>query len=96
MELPSFPDDILENLGFVELKGLGWGVTIGWLRIGDHVLRRAFPNTQESNAGKLSIKWEGPYIITKIVGKGAYKISTIEGNEIPRSWNATHLKRYYF
>ncbi|KAJ9547969.1 LOW QUALITY PROTEIN: hypothetical protein OSB04_020512 [Centaurea solstitialis] len=71
-------------------------VKVKVFQIGDHVLRRVFPNTQESNAGKLSIKWEGPYIITKIVGKGAYKISTIEGNEIPRSWNATHLKRYYF
>ncbi|KAJ9552293.1 hypothetical protein OSB04_016338 [Centaurea solstitialis] len=71
-------------------------VKIKVFQVGDHVLRRVFPNTQESNAGKLSIKWEGPYIITKIVGKGAYKISTIEGNEIPRSWNATHLKRYYF
>ncbi|KAJ9545671.1 hypothetical protein OSB04_025378, partial [Centaurea solstitialis] len=67
-------------------------VKIKVFQVGDHVLRRVFPNTQESNAGKLSIKWEGPYIITKIVGKGAYKISTIEGNEIPRSWNATHLK----
>ncbi|KAJ9560378.1 hypothetical protein OSB04_005538 [Centaurea solstitialis] len=71
-------------------------VKVKVFQLGDHVLRRVFPNTQESNAGKLSIKWEGPYIITKIVGKGAYKISTIEGNEIPRSWNATHLKRYYF
>ncbi|KAJ9565768.1 hypothetical protein OSB04_001734 [Centaurea solstitialis] len=71
-------------------------VKVKVFQLGDYVLRRVFPNTQESNAGKLSIKWEGPYIITKIVGKGAYKISTIEGNEIPRSWNATHLKRYYF
>ncbi|KAJ9547104.1 hypothetical protein OSB04_019647 [Centaurea solstitialis] len=71
-------------------------VKIKVFQVRDHVLRRVFPNTQESNAGKLSIKWEGPYIITKIVGKGAYKISTNEGNEIPHSWNATHLKRYYF
>ncbi|KAJ9542724.1 hypothetical protein OSB04_029230, partial [Centaurea solstitialis] len=67
-------------------------VKVKVFQVGDHVLRRVFLNTQESNAGKLSIKWEGPYIITKIMGKGAYKISTIEGNEIPRSWNATHLK----
>ncbi|KAJ9552838.1 LOW QUALITY PROTEIN: hypothetical protein OSB04_016883 [Centaurea solstitialis] len=48
------------------------------------------------NAGKLSIKWEGPYRISKIAGNGAYKLTTMEGKEIPRSWNATHLKRYYF
>ncbi|KAJ9560736.1 hypothetical protein OSB04_005896 [Centaurea solstitialis] len=65
-------------------------------QVGDYVLRQVFQNTQELNAGKLSIKWEGPYIISKIIGNGAYKLTTIEGKEIPRSWNATHLKRYYF
>ncbi|KAJ9560302.1 hypothetical protein OSB04_005462 [Centaurea solstitialis] len=65
-------------------------------QVGDYVLRQVFQNTQELNAGKLSIKWEGPYIISKIIGNGAYKLTTIEGKEIPRSWNAMHLKRYYF
>ncbi|KAJ9538340.1 hypothetical protein OSB04_031073 [Centaurea solstitialis] len=65
-------------------------------QVGDYVLRQVFQNTQELNAGKLSIKWEGPYIISKIIGNGAYKLTNIEGKEIPRSWNATHLKRYYF
>ncbi|KAJ9536787.1 hypothetical protein OSB04_un000011 [Centaurea solstitialis] len=66
------------------------------LQVGDYVLRHVFQNTQEPNAGKLSIKWEGPYIISKVIGNGAYKLTTIEGMEIPRSWNAHHLKRYYF
>ncbi|KAJ9552762.1 hypothetical protein OSB04_016807 [Centaurea solstitialis] len=65
-------------------------------QVGDYVLRQVFQNTQELNAGKLSIKWEGPYIFSKIIGNGAYKLTTIERKEIPRSWNATHLKRYYF
>ncbi|KAJ9558914.1 hypothetical protein OSB04_013528 [Centaurea solstitialis] len=60
-------------------------VKVKVFQVGDHVLRRVFPNTQESNARKLSIKWEGPYVISKVVGKGAYKITTIEGSEIPRS-----------
>lgn len=63
---------------------------------GDYVLRRVFQNTQELNAGKLSIKWEGPYRISKVVGKGAYKLQTLDNQDIPRSWNATHLKRYFF
>ncbi|KAJ9553497.1 hypothetical protein OSB04_017542, partial [Centaurea solstitialis] len=61
-------------------------------QVGDYVLRQVFQNTQELNAGKLSIKWEGPYIISKIIGNGAYKLTTIEGKEIPRGWNETHLK----
>ncbi|KAI3707588.1 hypothetical protein L6452_26214 [Arctium lappa] len=63
------------------------------LQEGDHVLRRMFQNTQEANAGKLSIKWEGPYRISKVMGKGAYRLQTLDDQEIPRSWNATHLKR---
>ncbi|KAJ9552577.1 LOW QUALITY PROTEIN: hypothetical protein OSB04_016622 [Centaurea solstitialis] len=65
-------------------------------QVGDYVLRHVFQNTQEPNAGKLSIKWEGPYIISKVIGNGAYRLTTMEGMEIPRSWNAHHLKRYYF
>ncbi|KAJ9556856.1 hypothetical protein OSB04_011470 [Centaurea solstitialis] len=65
-------------------------------QVGDYVLRHMFQNTQESNAGKLSIKWEGPYVISKVIGNGAYQLTTMEGIEIPRSWNAHHLKRYYF
>ncbi|RRC79860.1 reverse transcriptase-like protein, partial [Escherichia coli] len=53
-------------------------------QVGDYVLRHVFQNTQEPNAGKLSIKWEGPYIISKTIGNGAYKLTTMEGIEIPR------------
>ncbi|KAI3729503.1 hypothetical protein L6452_18163 [Arctium lappa] len=38
---------------------------------GDYVLHRVFQNTQEVNTGKLSIKWEGPYQISSIMGKGS-------------------------
>ena len=65
-------------------------------QIGDYVLRRVFQNTQEVNTGKLSIKWEGPYQTSQVVGKGAYKLQILDGKEVPRSWKATHLKRYYF
>ncbi|KAI3746658.1 hypothetical protein L6452_09097 [Arctium lappa] len=62
-------------------------------QVGDHVLRRVFQNTQEPNAGKLSIKWDCPYRISQVVGKGAYRLQTLDDQEIPCSGNATHLKR---
>ena len=65
-------------------------------KVGDWVLRKVFQNTQELNAGKLGISWEGPYLIEQVVGKGAYHLVTKEGKAIPRSWNALHLKLYYF
>ena len=40
----------------------------------DYVLRRVFQNRKELKAGKLSTRLEGPYRISKIIGKGAYRL----------------------
>ena len=65
-------------------------------QVGDWVLRKVFPNTQESNAGKLAPTLEGPYCITRVLGQGAYELTTRDGEVIPRSWNAMHLRLYFF
>ena len=62
---------------------------------GDLVLRKAFQNTTNPADGKLAPKWEGPYLIDSDAGKGAYNLSTLEGDLLPRAWNAIHLKRYF-
>ena len=64
-------------------------------KVGDWVLRRVFQNTKEAGAGKLAPTWEGPYLITKVVGNGAYKLQTDKGRDINNSWNAIHLKQYH-
>ncbi|XP_056695403.1 uncharacterized protein [Spinacia oleracea] len=71
-------------------------VKVKMFKEGDWVLRKVFQNTKELNAGKLAPAWEGPYLIDKIVGKGAYRLATKDGKSVPRSWNATHLKLYHF
>ncbi|XP_022041472.1 uncharacterized protein K02A2.6-like [Helianthus annuus] len=61
---------------------------------GDYVLR----DNEASNAekpGKLAPKWEGPYIIDEVLGKGAYKLRTINDKEVPRTWNAQQLRKCY-
>ena len=59
---------------------------------GDVVMRKAHQYEMEN---KLSPKWTGPFIITEALGNGAYRLETLEGGAIPRTWNATHLKLYY-
>ncbi|XP_056688000.1 uncharacterized protein [Spinacia oleracea] len=71
-------------------------VKIKVFKEGDWVLRKVFQNTKELNAGKLAPAWEGPYLVDKIVGKGAYTLVTKDGKSVPQSWNATHLKLYHF
>jgi len=61
-------------------------------RDGDLVMRKAH---QYEMQNKLSPKWTGPFRVTKALGDGAYRLETLEGGAIPRTWNATHLKFYY-
>ncbi|KAK9078867.1 hypothetical protein SSX86_002925 [Deinandra increscens subsp. villosa] len=61
---------------------------------GDYVLRdndasRAKPT------GKLAPRWEGPYVIKEVLGKGAYVLQRLDGTNIPRTWNAAQLRRCY-
>ena len=58
----------------------------------DLVLRKAQLIQMDS---KLAPKWTGPYRVKQVLGEGAYKLETLEGREIPRTWNAANL-RFYF
>ncbi|KAK4841852.1 hypothetical protein QYF36_011535 [Acer negundo] len=65
-------------------------------KLHDWVLQRVFQNTKEEGARKLGPTWEGPYQITDVIGRGAYKLRGHDGRELHNSWNALHLKRYHF
>jgi hypothetical protein len=45
--------------------------------------------------GKLQLKWEGPFLVVSLARPGSYKLRDMEGNDIPRSWNADELQIYY-
>nr|GEW16822.1 hypothetical protein [Tanacetum cinerariifolium] len=45
--------------------------------------------------GKLGPKWEGPYEVTKALGKGAYRLRDRNGHTIPQTWNICNLKKCY-
>nr|GFB12554.1 reverse transcriptase domain-containing protein [Tanacetum cinerariifolium] len=45
--------------------------------------------------GKLRPKWEGPYEVTDALGNRAYKLRSMDGTMLPRTWNVTNLKRCY-
>ncbi|KAK1568798.1 hypothetical protein Q3G72_028909 [Acer saccharum] len=71
-------------------------VNVRVFKLHDWVLRRVFQNTREEGAGKLGPTWEGPYQITDVVKRGAYKIRGLDGRKRHNSWNALHLKQYHF
>ncbi|KAK3015873.1 hypothetical protein RJ639_007817 [Escallonia herrerae] len=61
----------------------------------DLVLRKLEVSNPKAATGKLSPNWEGPYRVIKVLKTGAYALSTLSGESIPRTWNAKNLRRYY-
>jgi len=45
--------------------------------------------------GKFSANWDGPYRIRDDAGGDAYKLEPLSGEEIPKTWNISHLKFYF-
>ena len=64
-------------------------------KLGDLVLKKLLPARKDPAHGKLGPNWEGPYIISCIIGPRNYELQKEEGKTLPHSWNAEHLKRFY-
>ena len=59
--------------------------------VGDLVLR-----LKQKKVHKLAAPWEGPYIITEVIGGGAYRLKDSKTGAIVRNpWNVAHLSRFY-
>ena len=62
---------------------------------GDLVLRRANIGAPILGHRKLAANWEGPYKIIEVLGKGAYKLSTLSGSQVLRLWISLNLRKFY-
>ena len=45
--------------------------------------------------GKFRSMWLGPYIMSKVLKKGAYELIDFDGNKLPEPRNGLYLKKYY-
>ncbi|GKA17880.1 hypothetical protein Tco_0697717 [Tanacetum coccineum] len=45
--------------------------------------------------GKLGPTWDGPYVVKKAYGDGAYKLETLSGSPVDRTWNGSNLRKFY-
>ncbi|GKC05860.1 reverse transcriptase domain-containing protein [Tanacetum coccineum] len=61
---------------------------------GTYVLRLNSASKAEFQ-GKMGPTWEGPYIVKKAYGDGAYKLETLFGSPIDRTWNGSNLRKFY-
>jgi len=61
-------------------------------QVAELVMQKAHPYQLEN---KLSPRWIGPFRVTEALGNETYRLETLEGGAIPRTWNATNLKFYF-
>jgi hypothetical protein len=85
----------VENINKFQAETIKWRdrkVQLKNIKPGHLVLRRvANPDT----VGKLQLKLEGPFLVVSSSRTGSYRLKDINSNDIPRSWNADELRRYY-
>jgi hypothetical protein len=85
----------IEHINKYQAKTIKWcdrKVRLKNIKLRHLVLRRvANPDT----VGKLQLKWEGPFLVVSSSRPGSYRLKDMDGNDIPRSWNADELQRYY-
>jgi hypothetical protein len=85
----------VENINKYQAETIKWHdrkVRLKNIKQGHLVLRRvANPDT----VGKLELKWEGSFLVVSSSKPGSYRLKDMDGNDIPRSWNADELWRYY-
>ncbi|XP_017438127.1 uncharacterized protein LOC108344174 [Vigna angularis] len=62
---------------------------------GDLVWRKRGEARKNRAHGKLAANWEGPFRVVEDLMNGAYRLQLLNGQLVPNTWNATHLK-YYF
>nr|GEX84680.1 reverse transcriptase domain-containing protein [Tanacetum cinerariifolium] len=69
-------------------------VRLTTFKVGEYVYLRN-EASQVENLGKLGPKWEGPYLVTEAYQNGSYKLETMAGREVPRTWHAMNLRKCY-
>jgi hypothetical protein len=62
------------------------------IKTGDLVLKR---KKNWENPGKRQDPWEAPFIAEETNMPGAFRLLNQTGEELPYSWKADNLKRYY-
>jgi hypothetical protein len=85
----------IEHINKYQAETIKWRdrkVRLKNIKPGHLVLRRM---ANLDTVGKLQLKWEGPFLVVSSSRPGSYRLKDMDGNDIPRFWNANELRRYY-
>ena len=62
--------------------------------VGDLVCRKLAMARPVEAWGALALNWEDPVRVSKAIGNGAYRLETLDGEPIPRTWNGDNLRKF--
>nr|XP_009386626.1 PREDICTED: uncharacterized protein LOC103973709 [Musa acuminata subsp. malaccensis] len=65
------------------------------IKLEDLVLRKIEVNRPTQARGKLTPKWEGPYRVIGVSRPGTFRLATMDGDPVPRTWNIQNLRKYF-
>jgi hypothetical protein len=86
---------VVENINKYQAETIKWRdrkVRLKTIKPG-HLVLRTVANLD--TVGKLQLKWEGPFLVVSSLRPDSYRLKDMDDNDIPRSWNADELRRYY-
>ncbi|XP_055806891.1 uncharacterized protein LOC129875625 [Solanum dulcamara] len=69
-------------------------VRLRTFEVGQLVLKCIFLH-QDEYKGKFAPNWQGPYMVRKVLSRGALILSEMDGQEWPKPINSDAVKRYY-
>ncbi|XP_064950466.1 uncharacterized protein LOC135604741 [Musa acuminata AAA Group] len=65
------------------------------IKIEDLVLCKIEVSHPTQVRGKLAPKWEGPYRVIGVSRPGTFRLATMDGDPVPRTWNIQNLRKYF-
>nr|XP_009400993.1 PREDICTED: uncharacterized protein LOC103985108 [Musa acuminata subsp. malaccensis] len=65
------------------------------IKLEDLVLRKVEVSHPTRVRGKLAPKWEGPYRVIGVSRPGTFRLATMDGDPVPRTWNIQNLRKYF-
>ncbi|XP_065007630.1 uncharacterized protein LOC135674021 [Musa acuminata AAA Group] len=65
------------------------------IKLEDLVLRKIEVSRPTQARGKLTPKWEGPYRVIGVSRPGTFRLATMDGDPVPRTWNIQNLRKYF-
>ncbi|XP_064966608.1 uncharacterized protein LOC135613501 [Musa acuminata AAA Group] len=72
-----------------------WRVRPRSIKLEDLVLRKIEVSHPTRVRGKLAPKWEGPYRVIEVSRPGTFRLATMDGDPVPRTWNIQNLRKYF-